>query len=54
MGYAFGVAACRNYYTVKYVRLPDLLNELAVVRGEDVYSSTLSNFFSNRLISSSS
>jgi hypothetical protein len=26
MGCAFGVAACRNYYTVKYVRLPDLLN----------------------------
>ena len=24
---AFGIAACRNFYTVKYIRLPDLLNE---------------------------
>lgn len=29
---AFGIAACRNFYTVKYIRLPDLLNELAVAR----------------------
>jgi DNA replication protein DnaC len=28
------MAACRNYYSTKYVRLPDLLNELAVARGE--------------------
>lgn len=27
---ALGTAACRNLYTVKYIRLPDLLNELAV------------------------
>lgn len=25
---ALGTAACRNLYTVKYIRLPDLLNEL--------------------------
>jgi len=31
---AFGMAACRSYYTVKYIRIPDLLNELAVARGE--------------------
>lgn len=34
---AFGIAACRNFYTVKYVRLPDLLNEMAVARGEGIY-----------------
>ena len=34
---AFGVSACRNFYTVKYIRLPDLLNELAVARGEGIY-----------------
>lgn len=33
---AFGIAACRNFFTVKYVRLPDLLNELAVAKGEGV------------------
>jgi DNA replication protein DnaC len=31
---AFGNAACRNYYTVRYVRLPDLLTELAIARAE--------------------
>jgi DNA replication protein DnaC len=36
MGCAFGVSACRNYYTVKYIRLPGLLNELAVARGEGI------------------
>jgi DNA replication protein DnaC len=34
---AFGMATCRNFYPVKYMRLPDLLNELAVARGEGVY-----------------
>lgn len=34
---AFAMAACRNYYTTKYIRLPDLLNELAVARGEGTF-----------------
>lgn len=44
MGCAFGVAACRNYYTVKYVRLPDLLNELAVARGEGIYQKVMKQY----------
>jgi DNA replication protein DnaC len=44
MGCAFGVAACRNNYTVKYVRLPDLLNELAVARGEGVYKKVMKQY----------
>lgn len=31
---AFGMAACRNYYSTKYIRLPELLGELAIARGE--------------------
>ena len=31
------MAACRSYYSAKYVRLPDLLNELAVARGEGTF-----------------
>jgi DNA replication protein DnaC len=38
---AFGMAACRNYYATKYVRLPDLLNELAVARGEGSFLKTM-------------
>lgn len=38
---AFGIAACRNFLPVKYVRLPDLLNELAVARGEGLYQRVM-------------
>ena len=41
---AFGVAACRNYYTVKYVRLPDLLDELAVARGEGIFKKVMKQY----------
>jgi DNA replication protein DnaC len=41
---AFGIAACRNFYTVKYIRLPDLLNELAVARGEGCYQKVMKQY----------
>ena len=41
---AFGVGACRNFYTVKYIRLPDLLNELAVARGEGIYKKVMRQY----------
>lgn len=41
---AFGIAACRNFYTVQYVRLPDLLNELAVARGEGIYKKVMNQY----------
>lgn len=41
---AFGIAACRNYYPVKYVRLPELLNELAVARGEGIYQRVMKTY----------
>lgn len=44
IGCALGVAACRNYYTVKYVRLPDLLDELAVARGEGIFKKTMKQY----------
>ena len=34
---AFGVTAARKFYTVRYVRLPDLLGELAIARAEGTY-----------------
>lgn len=33
IGCAFGNAACRKFYKVKYVRMPELLDELKVARG---------------------
>jgi DNA replication protein DnaC len=41
---AFGIAACRNFYTVKYIRLPDLLNELAIARGEGIYQKVMKQY----------
>jgi DNA replication protein DnaC len=41
---AFGIAACRNFYTAKYIRLPDLLNELAVARGEGIYQKVMKQY----------
>lgn len=41
---AFGIAACRNFYPVKYIRLPELLNELAVARGEGIYQRVMKSY----------
>jgi len=38
---AFGMTACRAFYTVKYIRLPELLGELAVARGEGRYAKAV-------------
>ena len=34
-------AACKNHIKVRYVRLPDLLNELAVAHGEGTFEKTI-------------
>jgi len=47
---AFGNAACRNYYTVRYVRLPDLLTELAVARAEGCYRKVMDQYNKARLL----
>jgi DNA replication protein DnaC len=44
LGCAFGTAACRNFYGVKYIRLPELLNDLAVARGEGTYKKTIKEY----------
>lgn len=38
---ALGIAACRNFIKVRYVRLPDLLNELAVAHGEGRFEKVI-------------
>ena len=47
---AFGIAACRNFYTAKYIRLPDLLNELAVARGEGIYKKVMNLYKKVKLL----
>jgi DNA replication protein DnaC len=38
---ALGMAANRSFYSVKYVRLPDMLGELAIARAEDRYTKAV-------------
>jgi DNA replication protein DnaC len=44
MACAFGIAACRNFLRVKYIRLPDLLNDLAVAHGTGTYQKVMKQY----------
>jgi DNA replication protein DnaC len=41
---AIGVTAGRNFYTVRYVRLPDLLAELSIARAEGNYRKVIKSY----------
>ena len=47
---AFGMAACRNFYKVKYIRLPDLLIELAVARNDGTYRKVMNQYYKASLL----
>lgn len=38
---AFGMEACKQGFTVRYVRLPELLEELAIARGEGCFKKAI-------------
>lgn len=44
MACAFGMEACKQYYTVKYVRLPDLLLDLEAARNDGTFIKVLSKY----------
>jgi len=44
MACAFGMEACKQYYTVKYVRLPELLLDLEVARNEGLFQRALAKY----------
>jgi DNA replication protein DnaC len=44
MACAFGLEACKQYYTVKYTRLPDLLLDLEAARIEGTFAKVLSKY----------
>ena len=41
---AFAIAACKNFLRVKYVRLPDLLNDIAVARNVGTYKKLMMQY----------
>ena len=44
------MTANRNFYTVRYVRLPDLLGDLAIARGEGTYRKVIKQYKQIRLL----
>ncbi|MDR0882364.1 MAG: IS21-like element helper ATPase IstB [Candidatus Adiutrix sp.] len=47
---AFGISAARNFYTVKYARLTELLGELAIARGEGTYQKVIKAYQQVKLL----
>lgn len=47
---AFGIAACRNFYSTRYVRLPELLDELSVAKGEGTYQKVIKHYKKVKLL----
>lgn len=44
MACAFGMEACKHYYSVRYVRLPDLLLDLQAARNNGTFSTVLKKY----------
>lgn len=47
---AFGNAACRNSYAVRYIRLPDMLAELSASRADGTYRKVVKAYKQVRLL----
>ncbi len=47
---ALGIAANRNYYSTKYIRLPDLLVEIAIARGDGTYRELMRKYRKYKLL----
>ncbi len=47
---AFGMAASRSFHTVRYIRLPELLAELAVARAEGTYRKVMRQYRALKLL----
>lgn len=44
IGCALGMEACKQGFTVKYVRLPELLEDLAIARGQGSFKKNVAQF----------
>jgi DNA replication protein DnaC len=50
LGCALGMEACKQFYSVKYVRLPDLLTDMAIARGEGNIKKLLQQYLKVNLL----
>ena len=44
MACVFGMEACKHYYSVRYIRLPDLLLDLQAARDNGTFSTALKKY----------
>lgn len=47
---ALGIAASRGFFTVRYVRLPDLFSDLALARADGSYRKTINQYTKAKLL----
>ena len=47
---ALGIAASRNFFTVKYTRLPDLFSDLAMARADGAYRKAIKQYTQAKLL----
>lgn len=50
LGCALGIEACKQFYSVKYIRLPDLLTDMAIARGEGNIKKILHQYLKVNLL----
>ena len=50
LGCAFGVSACRQLKKTKYIRLPELLEDLNIARGEGTYKKVIAAYKKYQLL----
>jgi DNA replication protein DnaC len=50
LGCALGMEACKQLYSVKYIRLPDLLTDMAIARGEGNIKKLLQQYLKVNLL----
>jgi DNA replication protein DnaC len=47
---ALGIAASRNFFTVRYTRLPDLFSDLALARADSTYRKVIKQYTQAKLL----
>jgi len=50
IGCALGISACRHLIKTKYIRLPEMLEDLHIARGEGTYKKTLAAYKKYQLL----
>jgi DNA replication protein DnaC len=50
LGCALGIEACKQFYSVKYIRLPDLLTDMAITRGAGTIKTLLNQYIKVNLL----